>query len=93
MEKLKQDEEFIARAYRLFDEFYRATQAHRDRCRENERYWCASEWGEPGEENEPQPVTPVLFSTLESVLSDLMDNYPEAVLLGQEPRTTRPPNG
>ncbi len=85
MEKLRQDEEFIAGAYRLFDEFYRAGEAYRETCRENERYWCSSQWQGTGEEGEPRPVTPVLFSTLESVLADLMDNYPEAVLLGEEP--------
>ena len=83
---VKQDEEFISQAYRLFDEFYRAGAAYREKCRENEKYWAASEWAEPGENGEPQPVTPVLFSTLESVLADLMDSYPEAVLLGEEPQ-------
>lgn len=83
---IRQDEEFIARVYRLFDEFYRAGAAYREKCRENERFWAASEWDAPGEPGEPQPVTPVLFSTLEAVLADLMDNYPAAVLLGEEPQ-------
>ena len=32
---VKQDEEFISQAYRLFDEFYRAGAAYREKCREN----------------------------------------------------------
>ncbi len=82
-----QDEEFIARAYTLFDEFYEGTRPFRQKCRENEEFWRANHWNGVAkrEQDEPRPVTPVLFSTLESILSDIMDSYPEPVLLGEEP--------
>lgn len=80
-------EEWVKETYRLFDQFYSDTRAYREKCRENEAFWQANHWRgirkeEPGE---PQPVTPVLFSTLENLLSDIMDSYPQAVILGEEP--------
>lgn len=82
-----QDEDFIAHAYSLFDEFYEGTRLFRAKCRENEEFWRANHWNGVArrEQDEPRPVTPVLFSTLESILSDMMDSYPEPVLLGEEP--------
>ncbi len=85
---LSQDEAFVKEAYGLFEEFRRATQGYRDKCRDNEQFWRTNHWhGTPQrEKNEPQPVTPAMFSTLEAVLADLMDHFPDAVLLGEEPR-------
>ncbi|MDP2892428.1 MAG: hypothetical protein Q8O09_04760 [Bacillota bacterium] len=87
-EKLpSQDEEFINRTYELFDEFYEGTRQFRQKCRENEEFWQANHWNGVSykEQDEPRPVTPVIFSTLESLLADIMDSYPEPVLLGEEP--------
>lgn len=80
-------EAFAAKAYELFDEFYEATRPYRDKCMDNEQFWRTNHWHDkrPRETGEPQPVTPVMFSTLESVLADIMDHYPDAVLLGEEP--------
>ncbi|MGJ4850874.1 hypothetical protein ACH6CV_11530 [Bacillota bacterium Meth-B3] len=88
---LSQDEAFVRGAYALFEEFRRATQEYRDKCRDNEQFWRANHWhaSAPREPGEPQPVTPAMFSTLEAVLADLMDHYPDAVLLGEEPRDDR----
>lgn len=79
-------EELVHKGMALFDEFYAATRAYREKCERNEQYWRANHWQGQGkrDEDEPQPVTPVLFSTLEAMLADMMDNYPEAVLLGEE---------
>lgn len=84
---LNQDEAFVQSVYRLFDEFRDATEGYREKCRDNEQFWRTNHWhGQARHDpNEPQPVTPSMFSTLESVLADLMDNYPDAVLLGEEP--------
>lgn len=81
------EESFVQKAYELFGEFYRATAAFRRKCIDNEEYWKANHWHdvEKKDIDEPRPVTPVLFSTLESMLADVMDNYPEPVLLGEEP--------
>ena len=80
-------QEMIQRAYRDFDEFFTATRQYRERCAANEAFWRGDHWRGYGarEADAPEPVTPVLFSTLESVLADMMDNYPEAVLIGEEP--------
>jgi len=88
MARIRQDEALIREAYALFDEFYRSTQGYRDKCRANEEYWKANHWHDraPKEPNEPQPVTPTLFSTLEAMLADVMDCYPEALIMGVEPR-------
>ena len=82
-----QDGEFIKNAYVLFDEFYAALTPLRQKCLENEEFWKANHWHNVAkkEADEPRPVTPVLFSTLESLLSDIMDNYPHAVVLPEEP--------
>ena len=81
------EDELAARAYRLYDSFYEATREYRDKCRQNEAFWRANHWQTMPrrDEEEPRPVTPVLFSTLEAVLADIMDHYPTAVLLGETP--------
>lgn len=80
-------QELIDRAYELFERYYHNTREYREKCRQNEEYWQAQHWQgiAKSEEDEPQPVTPVLFSTLENLLADMMDNYPQAVILGEEP--------
>ena len=79
-------EAFVKKAYRLFDEFYKGTLEFRMKCAENEEFYRANHWSGIGkrESDEPQPVTPVIFSTLEGMLGDIMDNYPEPILLAQE---------
>ena len=82
----KQDEAFIEQAYALFDDFYAKSTELRQKCERNEEFYKANHYYDkaPREPGEPQPVTPVLFSTIESMLADLMDKYPEPVLLPQE---------
>lgn len=86
MQKMpKQKQELIEKAYDLFDEFYSGTLEFRRKCIDNEEFYRANHWANiPSKPGEPQPVTPVLFSTIESLLSDVMDSYPEPVILGQE---------
>ncbi|NLG25167.1 MAG: hypothetical protein GX558_07400, partial [Clostridiales bacterium] len=69
---IRQDPDLIERAYALFQEFYDASRPYRDKCLRNEQFWKANHWRDrpPAEPGEPQPVTPVLFSTLESMLAD-----------------------
>jgi len=83
--KQKQNEELIKKAYDLFDEFYSGTLEFRRKCIDNEEFYRANHWANiPSKAGEPQPVTPVLFSTIESILGDIMDSYPEPVILGEE---------
>lgn len=79
------EEELVNRAYSLFDEFYRNTLEYREKCKENEEYWKTNHWHKKNvKPDEPQPVTPVIFSTIENLLADIMDNFPEPVILAQE---------
>lgn len=83
--KPKQDELLIRKAYDLFDEFYSDTLEFRKKCIDNEEFYRANHWANiPTKPDEPQPVTPVLFSTIESLLGDIMDAYPEPIILGEE---------
>lgn len=84
--EMQNKQDFVLRAYELFDSFSMRSAAYRQKCNENEEFYRSNHWAgqRKRERGEPQPVTPVLFSTIESLLSDLMDAYPEAVLLGEE---------
>lgn len=81
------EQDFVRRAEALFEQCERGVRPYHEKCRSNERYWRAQHWKEkkraPGE---PQPVTPVLFSTIENMLADIMDSYPEPVVLGEGPQ-------
>ncbi len=80
------DQQFVETAYKLFKEFYDKTQEFRDKCKENDEYWKTNHWfNKQVDPREPKPVTPILFSTIESMLADIMDNFPAAVIMPVEP--------
>lgn len=83
---MKFDEQWVNEVYRLFDRFFDDTREYREKCKSNERFWQAQHWkGIKKQENgEPRPVTPVIFSTLENMLADIMDNFPSPTILGEE---------
>lgn len=83
---MRSSDQFINEAYALFDEFYSELTPLRQKCIANDEFWKTNHWHDiaMAEASEPRPVTPVLFSTLESLLSDIMDSYPEAVILPEE---------
>lgn len=83
---MKFDEQWVNSVYTLFDTFYNDTREYKDKCRSNENFWQAQHWKgiKKQETGEPQPVTPVIFSTLENMLADIMDNYPSPIILGEE---------
>ncbi len=77
--------------YALFDEYreaYAPEWARLERC---ERLYMGDNWYgvAEAEKNEPRPHTPVLQSTIENVRADLMDQYPEAVITADDPRSER----
>lgn len=80
----------VGQAQALFSRFYQQTRTLRERFARNERIWEGRQWEQMAMSgpDEPQPASPVLFSTCESLLADVMDYYPEPVLLGQEPGDT-----
>ncbi|HWR18014.1 MAG TPA: hypothetical protein VN608_00190 [Clostridia bacterium] len=77
--------------YALFNEYreaYAPEWARLERC---ERLYLGDNWyGVPEtEKNEPRPHTPILQSTIENIRADLMDSYPEAIIVADDPRYTR----
>ncbi|MFZ5975161.1 MAG: portal protein [Bacillota bacterium] len=80
----------VTQAYALFSRFYQQTRTLRDQFVKNEKIWEGRQWEHltGREPDAPRPSSPVLFSTCESLLADVMDYYPEPVLLGQEPGDT-----
>ncbi|MBR5291722.1 MAG: hypothetical protein IKU32_02285 [Clostridia bacterium] len=83
-------EEFVGAIQSLYDEFKTAYTAEWDRLNDNEKMYQAKHWdtseAKVTNANEPQPVTPIIFSTVENVKSDLIDEMPEAVIM---PESTR----
>ena len=79
--------EFVEAVYSLFDEFkqdYQHTEWPRlDDC---ETMYRGDHWHDvpPREINEPRPVTPIIFSTIENLRADLNDEYPEAIVKPEE---------
>jgi hypothetical protein len=77
--------------YALFNEYreaYAPEWARLERC---ERLYLGDNWyGVPEtEKNEPRPRTPILQSTIENIRADLMDSYPEAIIVADDPRYAR----
>jgi len=86
MNKQLENEKLVERAKRLFDNFYNAHSSFHERCRKNEKLWRGTHWDDIPQKKafEPRSVTPILFSTLESILSDILDSFPETILIGEE---------
>ena len=65
----------------LYDEYKTAYKDEWDRLTANEKIYLGDHWSDTGSDsNEPQPVMPIIFSTVENIQADLMDEYPEAVV-------------
>lgn len=85
--KPRQTNDVLERAYDLFEEYRQAYGAEWQRLENNEKIYRGDHWWDvPMEDvNEPRPVTPVIQSTIENVKSDLMDNFPEAIIQPEGP--------
>lgn len=76
------EEAFVEESENLFRSYYEKTRNFRQKCKENENFWRSNHWyGKPQNPNEPYPSVPALFSAIENVHAEIMDNYPEAILL------------
>lgn len=76
------EEAFAEESESLFRNYYEQTKSFRQKCTENENFWSSNHWhGKQQNPNEPYPSVPALFSAIENVHAEIMDNYPEAVLL------------
>lgn len=79
--------EFVDAVYSLFDEFKKDYQVQEwPRLDECETMYRGDHWYNvpPREINEPRPVTPIIFSTIENLRADLNDEYPEAIIKPEE---------
>ncbi|MEL7610844.1 MAG: hypothetical protein AAGU74_15230 [Bacillota bacterium] len=81
------DEDFASQVYGLFEEYRSAYASEWQRLENNEKIYRGDHWYDvPREDpNEPQPVTPVIQSTIENVSADLMDSFPEAIIQPESP--------
>lgn len=69
--------------YALFCSFKNAYVEEHDRMRHNEKLYHGKHWEEmmnKGDPNAPQPVTPIIFSTIENIKADLMNKIPTGTI-------------
>lgn len=71
-----------------FARLYGATAPLRDRFKRNDLFFQQRHWELLGRRDDAgraglTPVTPVLYSTIDSVHSDIMDAYPDTAILGE----------
>ena len=80
------DAALVERCCALFGEFRQAYAAEWERQDRNERlYRCEREPEEEREAIAPRPSTPLVQSIVENVQADVMDRFPEAVVLPESP--------
>ena len=81
-------EEFVQAATTLFTEFRDAYTSEWSRLNENEALYQARHWenmSTSDTENENQPVTPIIMSTVENLKADMADNFPQAIIRPEAP--------
>ena len=69
--------------YALFKHFDNAYVPERERMHKNEKLYHGKHWEEQkhkGDPNAPQPVTPIIFSTIENIKADLSNKTPTATI-------------
>ncbi len=78
--------QIVERAYDLFSKFYQQTIPIREVFVKHEKMWEGRHVQDvySNDPSDPQPSSPVLFSTCEALLADVMDYYPQPVILGQD---------
>lgn len=76
------DRSLYEQAHALFLQFRSAYAAEWQRLEHCERMYRGEHWHDVpmDDPHEPRPTTPIIQSTIENILSDLMDNVPEAVI-------------
>lgn len=74
--------DFVSALTQLYNEFKEAYAEEWDRLTRNEKIYHGDHWSDATktDANEPQPTTPIVFSTVENIRADLQDEYPEAVI-------------
>ena len=86
--QVKSDEEETAMLVELFEEYRSAYVPEWDRLAKCDRLYRCEHWDDyPAQSaNEPMPVTPVIQSTVENVMAELSEYYPEAVIVADNPK-------
>ncbi len=86
LQKLK-GEELVNHAYTLFDEFKQAYESEWSRLETNEKYYLGKHWDNmtSPEDDLPEPMTPIIQSTVENEMADIADNYPQAIIQPEAP--------
>jgi hypothetical protein len=77
------EQAFCARVTAMVEKHYDRYRPYRLACEDKENYWRNRAWDTKNTNpNEPNPNVPVIHSTIENCVADVMDNYPDAVLRG-----------
>jgi len=87
-----QDKSFVDSVYALFREFMDDYRTEWTRLDDNERMYHGDHWegvSDPvarrGDQHMPKPATPIITSTIENLKADLSDEFPEAVIVPDNP--------
>ncbi|MFA5423123.1 MAG: hypothetical protein WC374_04635 [Phycisphaerae bacterium] len=83
----RSEKEFAEKVTKIVDENYDEFQILRDKCWSNERVWRNRHWDEKAfkdktDERKARPNVPMLHSTVENIIADIMDNYPDQIIRG-----------
>jgi len=86
-QEMNKNKAFVDHVYAMFSEYRSAYSAEWERLKVCEHMYRGEHWYDTPkkETNEPQPVTPIIQSTIENVHADLMDNIPEAIIQPENP--------
>lgn len=89
------DQSFAGAVYSLFTEYMEAYRLEWARIDDNERMYHGNHWegmADPvkrrGDKHAPKPTTPIITSTIENLKADLSDEFPEAVIVPDNPNDT-----
>lgn len=84
----KSAEEEISMLYALFDEYKSAYMGEWERLKRCDKLYRCQHWDDipVTSPNEPRPVTPIIQSTVENIIAELSDSYPEAIICADSPK-------
>lgn len=88
----EQDRSFVDSVYTLFREFMDEHREEWIRLDDNDRMYHGDHWegvydpvARKGDQHMPKPATPIITSTIENLKADLSDEFPEAVVIPDNP--------
>ncbi len=83
----KDEKKFALKVMAMVEENHKEFETYRDKCWRNERVWRNRHWDESLKRNEEdltkaKPNAPTLFSTVENMVADIVDNIPGQAIRG-----------